>query len=457
MGMLLPCAPKSAAVSAVDIEQVVSGLSSPVGIFHAGDGSGRLFLLEQGGRIKIFDGTNVLATSFLDISALVQFSGVTDEQGLLGLAFHPGYETNGFFYVYYTKSGGASNVVVRYSVSADPNVANASSNALVLAISHGNAGNHNGGELQFGPDGYLYIGPGDGGGSCDSTGNNAQNLNSLLGKLLRIDVNNPATNYTIPPSNPFVSTNDARPEVWAYGLRNPWRFTFDRATGDLWVADVGQGTREEVDFQPVSSTGGENYGWRLYEGSLASITASCTSITFSNVPAVFPILDYDHSGGRCSITGGYRYRGALIPDLYGSYVYADYCSGQISAATQVPGGWSVRELLDLPSDTTFGISTFGEDESGELYFAARQAGKIFRIVGKPRITAVTFVSTNALIQFTTTSNSTYRIERTGDLVSGPWTLVTNNLAGTGGPVQITDIGGAAQSNRFYRVRLQPPP
>ncbi|MFQ5796788.1 MAG: PQQ-dependent sugar dehydrogenase, partial [Candidatus Bipolaricaulia bacterium] len=337
---------------AIDVEPIVTDLMRPVAVTHAGDGSGRLFITLQTGKIVIYDGTQVLPTLFLDISSLVRCCG---ERGLLSVAFHPNYKNNGFFYVNYTESRGAT-VIARYTVSADPNVADPNSATILLTVSQPFS-NHNGGQLQFGPDGYLYIGMGDGGSGGDPQ-NNGQSLRTLLGKMLRIDVDG-GVPYAIPPDNPFVGPPGARDEIWALGLRNPWRFSFDRLTGDLFIADVGQGSWEEVNLQPVSSPGGENYGWRLMEGNHCfNPSTGCNDGTL--IPS---ILEYDHSLG-CSITGGYRYRGAQIPELDGTYIYGDYCSGKIWGATEdSSGGWTVTELLD----TNFLISTFGEDEAGELY------------------------------------------------------------------------------------------
>jgi glucose/arabinose dehydrogenase len=248
-------------------ESVASGLASPVGIYHAGDGSRRLFILQQAGQILIHDGAQVRPTPFLDIATLVSCCG---ERGLLGLAFHPDFASNGLFYVNYTNTAG-DTVIARYRVSDDPNAADPGSAQILLTIVQPFA-NHNGGQLAFGPDRFLYIGMGDGGSGGDPD-NRAQNLGDLLGKLLRLDVDG-GVPYAIPASNPFRNTPGARPEIWAWGLRNPWRFSFDRLTGDLFIADVGQATREEVDFQPASSHGGENYGWRLMEGTLCFNPAS---------------------------------------------------------------------------------------------------------------------------------------------------------------------------------------
>lgn len=333
---------------------VAGGLDRPDGIVNAGDS--RLFIIQQSGTILIFDGTRLLPTPFLDVRALVS---IDSERGLLGLAFHPHYRDNGFFFIYYTDRNG-DITLARYRVSpSSADRADATSATIVLTISHSQFANHNGGQLQFGPDGYLYLGPGDGGSQGDPFGH-AQDRSQLLGKILRIDVD--SLPYRIPPSNPFVNTAGARPEIWAYGLRNPWRFTFDRETGDLWIADVGQNTYEEVDLQPRSSIGGENYGWRRMEGFHCFNPASgCQDPSFT-----MPILEYSHDGGACSITGGYRYRGTRYPRMRGMYFYGDYCSGTIWGATQQSDGtWSSQRLLS----TRLRISTFGEDVNGELYVA----------------------------------------------------------------------------------------
>jgi glucose/arabinose dehydrogenase len=348
----------------VTLEQVATGLQQPVDIAHAGDT--RLFIVQRNGLIRIFNGTTMLPDPFLDIRNLVTTAG--SEQGLLGLAFHPGYAQNGLFYVNYTDRQGDTNVV-RYSVSPDPNRANASSAVRILFIEQPFA-NHNGGQLRFGPDGYLYIGTGDGGAGGDPD-NRAQNLGTLLGKLLRIDVNS-ASPYAIPSSNPFVSRAGARPEIWAYGLRNPWRFSFDRQTGELWLADVGQGSWEEVNYQPATSIGGENYGWRRMEGRHCLNPATgCNDGTL-----VLPVIEYDHSSG-CSVTGGYVYRGTRFPRFAGKYIYGDFCSGIIWAATRAQNGAvTTRPLLD----TNFFLSTFGEDLNGEIYVADYTNGTLRRLV-----------------------------------------------------------------------------
>ncbi|HEX6640468.1 MAG TPA: PQQ-dependent sugar dehydrogenase [Thermoanaerobaculia bacterium] len=346
------------------LEPIVDGLANPVSVTHAGDN--RLFITLQAGQIVIFDGTRILPEPFLDIRNLVT-SG--NERGLLSVAFHPRYAQNGLFYVNYTNLSG-NTVVARYSVSpTDPNRANPSSAVPILGVTQPFQ-NHNGGQMQFGPDGYLYIGMGDGGSGGDP-GNRAQNLGDLLGKMLRIDVDS-GSPYAIPPSNPFIGFTGARPEVWSYGLRNPWRFSFDRATGDLWIADVGQGTWEEIDFQAATSIGGENYGWRRMEGSHCFTPPSnCNTGTL-----VLPVIEYDHDAG-CSVTGGYVYRGTRSPRFNGTYLYGDFCSGTIWGATRNANGTvTSRQLLDV----TFNISTFGQDVNGEVYVADYSNGGLYRIV-----------------------------------------------------------------------------
>jgi glucose/arabinose dehydrogenase len=362
----------------IQLQQVTSGLVSPVTVTNAGDGSGRLFIVQQTGEILILINGTILPTPFLDISDLVSCCG---EEGLLGLAFHPDYANNGFFYVYYVDVG--SNIAVaRYTVSAgDPNVADPDSHHPVLSQLHPINENHNGGQLAFGPDGYLYIGLGDGGSGGDPN-DNAQDLQIWLGKILRVDINgddfpDPDRNYAVPPDNPFVGDPNALGEIWAYGVRNPWRCTFDRVTGDLFIADVGQGAWEEINFQLAASAGGENYGWDVLEGMHCfedDPPGSCNA--FLNGGSTLPVLEYSHTFG-CSVTGGYRYRGQLYPQLNGIYFYSDLCSGTIWGAIQDDGRWLSQDLLD--SGLT--VTTFGEDEAGEIYVADYSAGVLYQIIG----------------------------------------------------------------------------
>jgi glucose/arabinose dehydrogenase len=347
--------------------QLTPTFNEPMFITHAGDGSGRIFVVEKDGFIRIIasNGT-VLATPFLNIDPLVGSGG--SEQGLLSMAFSPNYSTNGEFYVNYTNNSG-DTVIARYSVSGDPNVADPGSAQIVLPIDQPQS-NHNGGQIQFGPDGMLYIGMGDGGGAGD-TANNAQTVNRLLGKMLRIDVEtgNPVT-YTIPADNPFVGQAGYREEIWHIGLRNPWRFSFDSQTGDMYIGDVGQGQWEEIDFQPASSEGGENWGWRCYEGDATYNTAGCQPASAYD----FPVHDYNHSGGRCSVSGGYVYRGGVYPRMQGMYFFADYCSGETYGMQFFNNAWITQELYDFGGNPT----TFGEDEAGNTYVAT-QGGIVYRL------------------------------------------------------------------------------
>lgn len=349
--------------ASLTLTPVARGFIKPTTIAHAGDGSNRLFVLEQRGTIKILRNGVVAAKPFLDIRKLVKSTG--SEQGLLGIAFPPGFTANRTFYVNYTdKTGIGNTVVARYALSADPDRADPASGTKILNIVQPFA-NHNGGQLAFGPDGYLYIGTGDGGSGGDPHGN-GQNKNALLGKILRIDVRSGRTPYAIPAANPF------RNEIWAYGLRNPWRFSFDRANGDLYVADVGQNEVEEVDFQPAGAGAGANYGWNLMEGSRCFANPECGSTGL-----VLPVAEYRHGKGDCSITGGYVYRGKNAA-LRGIYLYGDFCSGRIWGLRRNGARWETRLL----KDTKLSISTFGEDEKGEVYLADYDSGTVYR-VGAP--------------------------------------------------------------------------
>jgi glucose/arabinose dehydrogenase len=353
----------SPARAAIQLIPVASGLSNPLFVGHAGDGSNRLFIVERGGTIRVLQPGSSSPTLFLDIHTKVATAG--GEQGLLGLAFHPSYAINRRFFVYYSRIADGAEVIAEYAASAsNPDVADPTETVL-LTIPHPTFQNHNGGMLAFAPDGtpFLYIGVGDGGGGFDSQFNNAQNKDVLLGKMLRIDVDRPdtvnGTLYSSPADNPFVG-QPGRDEIFAYGFRNPWRWSFDRLTRQQWVADVGQGgapygAREEVDTPIVN---GGNYGWRVFEGD------QCTGQdpTLCNTPSnyIFPIFQYDHAtNGRCSITGGYVYRGTMGAVPNGTYLYGDYCSGEI-----FQWNGSAQSLL---LDTTLNISSFGEDESGEVY------------------------------------------------------------------------------------------
>ena len=380
------------------LEPIATGLNRPVAVRHAGDGKGRLFVVEQAGEIHIINNQGVLLeTVFLDIRDRVE-SG-SNEQGLLGLAFDPAYVDNGYFYVnyIYNVSGNTDRTrVSRFSVSEDDeDVANADSESIIIEIAQ-DFGNHNGGDIHFGPDGYLYIGMGDGGSGGDPN-NRAQTLSAsgseaLLGKMLRIDVHGTADepqgvekcgevqNYKIPfqtdndqLANPWLGDDGVCDEIWTYGWRNPWRWSFDRSTGDMFIGDVGQNAVEEISWQSVSHDGGDNYGWNCKEGS-SDFLDSCET----QVPLIDPILEYlQATAGGCSVTGGYVYRGA-ISAMQGDYIYSDYCNGHIWFADENEGVWS--ETLWL--DTNYRPVAFGEDEAGELYLVhhgtSANTGVIYR-------------------------------------------------------------------------------
>jgi len=361
----------------LSLAAVAVGFASPVHVTHAGDGRSRIFVVEQAGRIRILDNGVVLPSPFLDISAklgCVVCPGT--EQGLLSVAFPPGFASKGYFYVNYTgipvtPAVVPPTVVARYRVSAgDANAADPASEEVLLTIPQPFA-NHNGGQLAFGPDGYLYIGMGDGGSGGDPQ-NNGQSPGTLLGKLLRIDVESGAAPYAVPPDNPFVGAAGFRPEIWALGLRNPWRFSFDRLTGDLYIGDVGQGAFEEIDFQPAGDPGGQNYGWNIMEGDSCYPpgTVGCNSTGFT-----LPVFVYTHVP-ECSVTGGHVYRGSAIPSLQGVYLFGDLCSGRIWGIRKNGASWDNAVL----ATTTLTISTFGEDEPGNVYVANYATGDLLQIL-----------------------------------------------------------------------------
>ena len=355
--------------SAVQIQPVLSGLTFTVFVTHAHDGTNRLFMLEKAGRIKVAQPGSSTATIFLDIVSRVL--SLDNERGLLGLAFHPQYPINGRFFVYYTRQTDGAITLSEFHVNPnDPNTADPNSEIVLLNIDHSANNNHNGGMLAFGPDGFLYAGPGDGG-SANDPPNNAQNTDVLLGKILRIDVDHPngPIPYSSPPTNPFFGATPGADEIYAYGMRNPFRFSFDRQTGQLYVGDVGQNTREEIDIV----TNGGNYGWRVMEGTICNPFFN-GGVCTPPMGSILPIFDYAHTLGRCSITGGYIYRGFRSTVPGGAYVYADYCTGEI---WQLLSGTNTLLL-----DTTLNITSFGEDESGEI-FVVGQNGTINRLATTP--------------------------------------------------------------------------
>ena len=351
---------------------VVSGLDQPLGIVNAGDGSGRLFIVEQPGLVRVVKDGVLTTRPFLDVRTLVS---CCNERGLLGLAFAPGFGTRTFdFFLDYTDANG-DTVIARGT--ADPSALQADAGTLktVLNIRQPYP-NHNGGDIAFGPDGYLYIGMGDGGSAGDPQGN-GQSLSTLLGKLLRIDVTKAGGSapYAVPADNPFVGQADAKPEIWAYGLRNPWRWSFDRATGALWIGDVGQDRYEEVD-RAVAGGRGDDYGWNVMEGRHCYSAQACDRSGFDG-----PLAEYDHTTGDCAVVGGYVYRGAAFPLLRGAYLFGDECSGRIRA---VDAGGPTTQTPAILLDTDHAISSFGEDEAGETYLTDLVSGTLYQVTATAR-------------------------------------------------------------------------
>lgn len=364
----------------VALQSFATGFSSAVEITHAPNDP-RLFVVEQGGIIKVVSSTGTVnATPFLSLPSTLIASG--GERGLLGLVFHPNYATNGYFYVNYTRAGDGDTVIARYTVSSNPDVADASSAVVLMTIDQP-ASNHNGGTIKFGPDGFLYIGMGDGGGAGDTSGY-AQNLSLThsqiatnpsriyLGKMLRIDVNSTSgsLNYSIPSTNPYA-TETGKGEIWAYGLRNPWKFSFNKANGDLWIADVGQSVAEEINKipNPLPNTG-LNFGWRCFEGNTVySTTIQPCPVYASTVP---PVTQYGHGSSRCSITGGYAYTGSTYPNFANKYFFADYCTAEIGYIT------GTNSTITWALNPTGTLTTFGEDRNGELYCAI--SGTVYKII-----------------------------------------------------------------------------
>ncbi len=351
---------------------ISSGLSSPVDVVNAGDGSNRLFIVNQGGTVRILSGGALLPGNFLDIPDSISSGG---ERGLLSIAFHPNFSANRYFFVYYTNNSGDLRLTRFQTQAGNPNAADENTGVVLLTIPHPSFSNHNGGKLNFGSDGNLYLGTGDGGSGGDPN-NNAQNGNSLLGKMLRINVNNFTTPpyYTIPSDNPYVSDPNVRDEIFALGLRNPWRWSFDKLTQDVWIADVGQGAWEEINFRTLATSGGINYGWRCYEGNNGYNTAGCQPQS----SYISPIFAYPHNitTGGFSVTGGCVYRGIEFPAMYGWYICADYVSGNVwKIRANGAGGWNIVQQSGLPGS----ISGFGEAENGDLY-ALSLSGSLYKVI-----------------------------------------------------------------------------
>ena len=447
LGLFLFCLLASASHAldwpSLKLSLVTNGFSFPLGVADPGDASGRLFVVEETGTIRAVQNGAASATPFLDISDRVLFGGAGSEQGLLGLVFPPDYRSKGYFYVNYIRDPDGATIISRFFLTTgNTNLANANSEQILLTLPQP-FGNHNGGQLAFGPDGYLYIGLGDGGGSGDPD-NRSQDPGQLYGKMLRIDVESVVTNsYKIPSDNPFVEDSSYRPEIWALGLRNPWRFSFDSLTGDLYIADVGEGDWEEVDFQPASSSGGENYGWRIMQGShLFNYPDGFDTNTLT-----FPVAEYDHSVGQCVI-GGYVGRDAGSPRMNGVYFYADFVKGQIWGLQNDGTNWQTAQL----AATTKSISSFGQDAAGKVYFLDYKSGSLYAL--SDDVLTIKGVSLGANGHITIKWNSlagwTYQAQSSTDLKS--WSNLGGSLDGTGAELSLADTNAITDApGRFYRV------
>jgi glucose/arabinose dehydrogenase len=406
----------SSPASTIVLKPVLTGLASPDYVTNARDGSDRLFVVEQGGLIKVLAPGAKAPTVFLDLQAKVRFAG---ERGLLGLAFHPQFSSNRRFFVDYTRQSDGATVIAEYRASlGDPDVADATE-TILLVIPQPFV-NHNGGMIEFGPDGFFYVAMGDGGSSNDP-GDRAQDLTQLLGKILRVDVDHPAGGlpYSVPVDNPFVGAAGALPEIYAYGLRNPFRFSFDRATSDLYAGDVGQDVVEEIDL----IVPGGNYGWRVWEGSRCTNNdpGACTNAGF-----IFPIAQYQHTGGRCAVIGGYAYRGAAAAVPTGGYVYGDLCTGEIFLYRNGQVSVLLRSGL--------GISSFGEDEAGEIYVVSLD-GSVHRIAAAPPC-RVTLTPTSQAVSAKGSRALRVKVSGAGGCpwaasANVPWITITQGASGSG--------------------------
>ena len=443
----------------ISLTAFASGFSEAVDIANAGDS--RLFIVERAGRIRIVDSSGVVMPGyFLDIHNEVE-SGY-GEQGLLGLAFDPDYATTGYFYCYYTQKITDSLRIVRFSVSAtNPDSADASSELLIMGINHNYGLNHDGGGIHFRKsDGYLYFGTGDGGGGGDP-GNRAQNLDTLLGKIIRIDVRSGVDPYSIPPTNPLIGL-PGRDEIFNWGMRNPWRWSFDRWNNDLWIGDVGQNLYEEINYEPASSPGGLNYGWHCYEGNHTYSGGSCT------IPdAFYPVREYTHASGGIATIGGYRYRGAEFSNMFGKYFYSDENTSGVGIHYLLPdgsGGWADTSLGSLGRST---LVCFGEDRWGELYVSEYNNGTIYKFTGTP-CSPVAFINENDTIYVCDTLNPQVLRTAEGNNFHYQWykdgVPVTGNdndslIITSGGlySVMATNSGGCSTTSNSIRVIYAGPP
>ncbi|HEY0042139.1 MAG TPA: PQQ-dependent sugar dehydrogenase [Flavisolibacter sp.] len=454
--LLCSCVPFFAFTQqAISYSPFITGLSAPVEIVNAGDGTNRLFIVQQSGAVRVYDPANggLQATPFLNVAGIITYGG---EQGLLSMAFHPQYETNGYFFIYYNNLAG-DITVARYQATGTSNVANAGSGVVLLSIPK-RFDNHNGGHLQFGPDGNLYFATGDGGSGNDPD-NNAQDSTKLLGKMLRINVDNFATPpyYTVPASNPFYNTANFDQRIWARGLRNPYRWSFDRLTGDMWIGDVGQGAKEEINFTPGTSTGGENYGWRCYEGTIRTPgVPACDPVNYHP-----PIYEYNNpASGASSVVGGYVYRGTEYPFFQGYYIAADVYSGTAYLLKAIgSGGFSTRIVSGLPNF----VVGFGESENGTLYAVQQSTGTVHKIIPNAAILPVQLNSFTGQqnnganeLRWTSASEQTlvkYIVEYSTD--GNSYTSIGEVLASrnANGAMYSYTHHTASKATAFYRLQL----
>ncbi len=442
-----------AAQPTIQYRPVINALNSPVDIVHANDQSNRLFIVEKGGTIKVYDQCFGYTGDFLQVAGV----STLGERGLLSLAFHPNYKTNGKFFIYYTNAQG--NIEVSsYNVSTDPNKADPNSKKIIITIPHPGASNHNGGKLNFGPDGYLYFATGDGGGGGDQP-NNSQNTNLLLGKMIRIDIDNtdPPLQYRIPSDNPFTNDAAVADEIWAIGLRNPWRWSFDRLTGDLWIGDVGQNAREEINFLKTGQHRGVNYGWRCYEGLITYNANGCQAMS----QYITPIFDYRHNntdGGFC-VTGGYVYRGKEFPALNGYYIFTDYVSGNHWTISN-PGNNRLVEKLtgNLPGN----ITAYGEGEDGSLYACSLTPGTVYKIEALSgvafQLLSFTGAVRNNIAELNWSASEQnlqqYEVESSGDSINFERkTVIPAKNSGAGNIYSFTDQLLPGIEKIFYRLRV----
>jgi glucose/arabinose dehydrogenase len=430
---------------------VITSLTNPVDIASPNDGSNRLFIVHKEGKIKVYDPSFNYKGDFLTVTGIT----LQSERGLLSMAFHPAYKSNGLFFIYYTNAQGNIEIA-RYKVSSNPDIADTATKSIIITIPHPGAANHNGGKLNFGADGYLYFGTGDGGNGGDPP-NNAQNRNVLLGKMIRIDINTARTplNYSIPADNPYLNDPAVADEIWAIGLRNPWRWSFDRLKHDMWIADVGQNAREEINFRKANATGGINYGWHCFEGKITYPAGACQLIDY-----VTPIFDYPHNNttGGFSVTGGFVYRGSEYPSLNGYYIFADYVSGNQWMISDSSNTWVIKKQTGIFPPN---ISSFGESEDGSLYACSLSEGIVYKMEAttavQANIMSFTGLARYSIVQLTWRSTEQnilrYEVEGSNDSINfiKEGIVAANNQLAENNYRFRDNIRGIQK--KFYRLRI----